>query len=86
LKANEASYIFATPGFYRVNPAKGTFVLGEPQVTHASIDPRNGSERLEISLEESARVKFWASMNELEITGSEISFEKLCKVGRLVFH
>ena len=37
-----AWYIFATLGFYPVNPTSGDFVLGQPLVAHATVSLPNG--------------------------------------------
>jgi predicted alpha-1,2-mannosidase len=80
-----AWYIFATLGFYPVNPANGTFVLGKPQVKYAKVNTGNKKEWLEINVEENARGVPGAWMNGMELPDQEISFEQLCRGGRLVF-
>lgn len=80
-----AWYIFATLGFYPVNPANGTFVLGKPQVKFAKVNTGNKRERLDIILEENALGVTGAWINGLELSAREISYEQLKGGGRLVF-
>ena len=79
-----AWYIFATLGFYPVNPASGEYVLGRPQVTRAVVHV-GGNKTLTVNTEKHA----WAGnalLNDTVISAPTVPHGALVRGGtRLVF-
>jgi predicted alpha-1,2-mannosidase len=78
-----AWYIFATLGFYPVNPANGNFVLGHPQVTKAII--QTGKTALVIEADLNINTPQTVRFNDKLLTDQHIGFPTLQQGGRLVF-
>jgi predicted alpha-1,2-mannosidase len=78
-----AWYIFATLGFYPVNPANGEFVLGVPQVKKARVKPATHKELL-IS-NEYVQGEMGTHFDGKKIPSSVLSFSRLKSGGKLVF-
>lgn len=80
-----AWYIFSTLGFYPVNPANGTFVLGQPQVKSARVHLDKYT-LLKIETDQrpagDERVTFF---NDTVVSAPILSYERLKKGGRLTF-
>ncbi|MEO1031279.1 MAG: GH92 family glycosyl hydrolase [Bacteroidota bacterium] len=82
-----AWYILSTLGFYPVNASDGTFVLGAPQVSEASIQLANG-EKFHMTTEnfsESNNFTDSAFINDSLIKDYKISFDQIMNGGKLVF-
>ncbi|WP_338238320.1 GH92 family glycosyl hydrolase [Persicobacter diffluens] len=81
-----AWYIFTTLGFYPVNPANGTFVLGVPQVARATVKLPKGKQLLirNNHLQDGSEVKA-VFFNGQKVEGPEIRYQDLMKGGELVF-
>ncbi|MEM1258455.1 MAG: GH92 family glycosyl hydrolase [Bacteroidota bacterium] len=76
-----AWYIFTTLGFYPVNPANGTFVMGKPQVKNAKIHLHAGRS-LEINNDWSGKGQIYLEGNELGVT---LDYGRLIQGGVLSF-
>lgn len=82
-----AWYIFSALGFYPVNPASGTYVLGTPLYKEAALNFENGKKL-------SIKTKNWhpncylvekVTLNDREITNGLIEHAELMKGGELLF-
>jgi predicted alpha-1,2-mannosidase len=82
-----AWYILSTLGFYPVNAASGTFVLGAPQVKHATIHLQNGRQLVVSAGNWSAEHLY---VKEVQFNGNRmqqpyIAYKQMMQGGRLVF-
>ncbi len=75
-----AWYIFATLGFYPVNPISGYYVLGQPQVTAATVYLPNGKK---LSIQNTSKAS--VLLNGQAIKNYQISHKALLRGGLLVF-
>ncbi len=80
-------YIFSALGFYPVNPASGTYVLGSPLYKEAALNFENGKKL-------SIKTKNWSSdcylvekvmLNGKELTNGMVEHAELMKGGELLF-
>ncbi len=82
-----AWYIFATMGFYPVQPASGRYVLGKPLIKQMMIHIP-GREPLQIASPGASSATFCAdavSLREVAIHGPTISHQELTAGGQLLF-
>lgn len=80
-------YIFSSLGFYPVNPASCTYVLGRPLYSKAAVNMENGN-RLEIRAENWNHGSYLVEkvlMNGKELTDWTVSHSDLMAGGELVF-
>jgi predicted alpha-1,2-mannosidase len=75
-----AWYIFSTLGFYPVNPANATYIIGQPQVQAATIHLPSGKKLL--IKNNNKKSVLW---NRTPIKGYEISHQQMVKGGVLDF-
>lgn len=75
-----AWYIFATLGFYPVNPSNGEYVLGQPQVVRAVVSLQ-GNQQLEVLGGKGAAVSF----NNKPINGYIMQHKEIATGGTLKF-
>ncbi|MDI9338464.1 MAG: GH92 family glycosyl hydrolase [Alphaproteobacteria bacterium] len=83
-----AWYIFATLGFYPVNPANGVFVLGSPQVKKATIQLPN-NKTFTVDTENFSTKSIYNHirfLNGHKITQPEISYQSIMNGGNLTFY
>jgi predicted alpha-1,2-mannosidase len=78
-------YIFATLGFYPVTPASGTYVLGSPLATEATVKVP-GKRSLKISISGKGSRLDSVTLNGAKMDQPEISHEALLSGGHLSFH
>jgi putative alpha-1,2-mannosidase len=82
-----AWYILSTLGFYPVNPASGTFVLGVPQVKEAKIKLQSGRE-FTIKAKGFTQNTIYRNscyLNGLQISDNQISHKQIYQGGTLEF-
>jgi putative alpha-1,2-mannosidase len=82
-----AWYIFSALGFYPVNPANGTFVLGSPQVLSATLHLSNGK-TFQINAENygpSTRYHQKRWLNGAALERESINFYEIISGGTLSF-
>ena len=80
-------YLFATMGFYPVDPAKGEYVLGAPQVAEVEVTLPKGR-KLTIKangLSEKNKYVKSVTWNGQPVTGPTIRHADLVKGGTLAF-
>ncbi|WP_299365788.1 GH92 family glycosyl hydrolase [Winogradskyella sp.] len=82
-----AWYILSTLGFYPVNSSDGTFVIGAPQVSEATIQLANGKKFSMTTENFSENNNFTDSvfMNDNLIEDHKISFDQIINGGKLEF-
>lgn len=82
-----AWYIFTTLGFYPVNPADGTFVMGTPQVKKAVIHLPNEKEFKIEALNFSAQNRYTTAqlLNGIPLKKPELNFQEIRNGGHLEF-
>jgi len=78
-----AWYIFATLGFYPVNPSKGEFILGIPQVRKAAVKLAN--QKKLIILNEYKKGEMMADFDKATLPSCIITFNRLKNGGTLRF-
>lgn len=82
-----AWYILSTLGFYPVNPANGEFVLGAPQVKHATIHLRN-NKKFSICTSNFSAENIYTNhqkLNKTELTKPIIKYIEIMNGGSLHF-
>jgi predicted alpha-1,2-mannosidase len=83
-----AWYVLSTLGFYPVNPANGTFVIGSPQVKKASILLPNQA-KFVMKAQHFSNRKFLQenpSLNQQKLDRNFIQYKEIMQGGRLTFH
>ncbi len=82
-----AWYIFSTLGFYPINPSKGEFVFGIPQVTKAVVKLKNGKELVVLASNQKARLQntFTVLFNQQPVLNPFITYQMLLMGGDLEF-
>jgi putative alpha-1,2-mannosidase len=78
-----AWYIFATLGFYPVNPSKGEFMLGIPQVRKAVVKLAN--QKKLIILNQYVKGEMVANFDNETLPSFLLTFNSLKNGGELIF-
>lgn len=82
-----AWYILSSLGFYPVNPANGTFVLGSPQVKKATLHP-DQNKRFVIKAQNSSKKNIYQenpSLNKVQLDRNYIRYQEIMQGGKLKF-